>query len=159
MAIFIYIIILIRCWYVSWKHRYRSQWPHCDASSMAYRYWMQLQHRPPQVSIYFHCQAYYASIKRRRPLWPSVRCRICSKPSPLLSWISDASSLFLFLDHSSEAKRAIDNILCLGCRTCIITLGKDGAIFASSSDPRPIHVRGPKVEEVVDTTVSLPQTN
>lgn len=52
-----------------------------------------------------------------------------------------------------EAKRAISNFLCLGCRTVIITLGKDGAIFASSSDPKPIHVRAPRVEEVLDTTV------
>lgn len=54
-----------------------------------------------------------------------------------------------------EAKRAIINFLCLGCSTVIITLGKDGAIFASSSDPRPIHVRAPRVEEVLDTTVTL----
>lgn len=54
-----------------------------------------------------------------------------------------------------EAKRAISNFLCLGCRTVIITLGGDGAIFASNEDPKPIHVRAPKVEEVLDTTVSL----
>lgn len=35
----------------------------------------------------------------------------------------------------------------------IITLGRDGAVFASSDEPRPIHVRPPKVEEVLDTTV------
>lgn len=55
--------------------------------------------------------------------------------------------------HFREAKRAINNFLCLGCRTVVITLGKDGAIFASASEPRPIHVRAPKVEEVLDTTV------
>lgn len=54
-----------------------------------------------------------------------------------------------------EAKRAICNFLCLGCHTVIITLGKDGAIFASSSDPKPIHVRAPRVEEVLDTTVCV----
>lgn len=51
-----------------------------------------------------------------------------------------------------EAKRAISNFLCLGCNTVIITLGKDGAIFASLSEPKPIHVRAPRVE-VLDTTV------
>lgn len=53
-----------------------------------------------------------------------------------------------------EAKRAICNILCLGCQTVIITLGEHGAVFASSKEPKPIHVRVPKVEEVIDTTVS-----
>lgn len=52
-----------------------------------------------------------------------------------------------------EAKRAISNFLCLGCNTVIITLGREGAIFASLSDPKPIHVRAPRVEEVLDTTV------
>lgn len=51
-----------------------------------------------------------------------------------------------------EAKRAISNFLCLGCHTVIITLGKDGAIFASSAEPKPIHVKTPRVEEVLDTT-------
>lgn len=37
----------------------------------------------------------------------------------------------------------------------IITLGKDGAVFASASEPRSIHVRTPKVEEVLDTTVGI----
>lgn len=54
-----------------------------------------------------------------------------------------------------EAKRAIINFLCLGCHTVIITLGKDGAIFASSAEPKPIHVKAPRVEEVLDTTVSF----
>lgn len=54
-----------------------------------------------------------------------------------------------------EAKRAINNFLCLGSQTVIITLGKDGAIFASAKEPRPIHVRAPKVEEVLDTTVRM----
>lgn len=62
--------------------------------------------------------------------------------------------LFFYLfKNCSEAKHAICNFLCLGCRTVIITLGKDGAIFASSSDPKPIHVKPPRVEEVLDTTV------
>lgn len=42
--------------------------------------------------------------------------------------------------------------MCLGTRVCIITLGKDGAIFAEAEDPKPIHVRAPRVEEVLDTT-------
>lgn len=29
------------------------------------------------------------------------------------------------------------------------------AIFASSEDPKPIHVRAPRVEEVLDTTVRV----
>lgn len=51
-----------------------------------------------------------------------------------------------------EAKRAIDNFLRLGVRCAIITMGKLGAIFASQAEPRPIHVRPPKCERVVDTT-------
>lgn len=47
-------------------------------------------------------------------------------------------------------------MLCLGCQTVIITLGEDGAVFASSKEPKPIHIRAPKVEQVVDTTVSSP---
>lgn len=31
-------------------------------------------------------------------------------------------------------------------------MGKEGAIFASLSEPKPIHVRAPRVEEVLDTT-------
>lgn len=52
-----------------------------------------------------------------------------------------------------EAKRAISNFLCLGSNIVIITLGKEGAVFASAAEPRPVHVRPPKVEEVLDTTV------
>lgn len=52
----------------------------------------------------------------------------------------------------AEAKRAISNIIHLGCRTVIITLGADGALFATDSDPKTIHVRAPRIEEVVDTT-------
>jgi len=51
-----------------------------------------------------------------------------------------------------EAKRAINNFLCLGVRCVIITFGRLGAIFASSDDPKPIHVRIPKCEKAVDTT-------
>lgn len=68
----------------------------------------------------------------------------------LITCLSSLTSSFNF----REAKRAINNILCLGCQAVIITLGEDGAIFASSKEPKPIHVRAPKVEQVVDTTVS-----
>lgn len=44
--------------------------------------------------------------------------------------------------------------MCLGVRCVIITFGRLGAIFASNDDPRPIHVRTPKCEKAVDTTVS-----
>lgn len=43
--------------------------------------------------------------------------------------------------------------MCLGCDTIIITLGKDGVIFASQEDRKPIHIRAPRVQEVLDTTV------
>lgn len=54
-----------------------------------------------------------------------------------------------------EAKRAINNFLCLGCSTVIITLGKDGALFATQGEPRPVQIRSPRVEEVLDTTVYI----
>lgn len=52
----------------------------------------------------------------------------------------------------TEAKRAVNNFMCLGVRCVIITLGALGAIFASNDDPKPIHVRAPKCERVIDTT-------
>lgn len=61
----------------------------------------------------------------------------------------------LFSWFYREAKRAISNFLCLGCQTVVITLGRDGAIFASAEEPRPIHIRTPRVSEVLDTTVSI----
>ncbi|XP_031626052.1 ribokinase [Contarinia nasturtii] len=51
-----------------------------------------------------------------------------------------------------EAKRAISNFLCLGCNIVIITLGRDGAIFASADHPNPVHVRAPRIEDILDTT-------
>lgn len=70
-------------------------------------------------------------------------------------FLNDANWEFLYSLFGREAKRAISNFLCLGCHTVIITLGKDGAIFASSAEPKPIHVKTPRVEEVLDTTVCV----
>lgn len=73
--------------------------------------------------------------------------------SIIISLVPTKIFMWLFLMLYREAKRAINNFLCLGCNMVIITLGRDGAVFASSDEPRPIHVRPPKVEEVLDTTV------
>lgn len=58
-----------------------------------------------------------------------------------------------FLIVIREAKRAINNFLCLGCHTVIITLGKNGAAFASADSPRVIRVLPPPDMKVIDTTV------
>lgn len=68
---------------------------------------------------------------------------------------SNSNFPFSITHHYREAKRAISNFLCLGSNIVIITLGKEGAVFASAAEPRPVHVRPPKVEEVLDTTVRL----
>lgn len=59
------------------------------------------------------------------------------------------------MSRNREAKRAVNNFLCLGVRCVIITLGALGAVFASNEDPKPVHVRTPRCERVIDTTVSL----
>lgn len=51
-----------------------------------------------------------------------------------------------------EAKRALSHFLCLGCKIVIITLGEEGAIFATSENSKAIHVRPRKTKNVVDTT-------
>jgi len=85
---------------------------------------------------------------------PSVASiELFSLPSILcINQLEAASMTKRPVPNLEEAKRAISNILCLGCHTVIITLGENGAIFASSKEPKPIHVRAPKVEQVVDTT-------
>ncbi|KAK3093773.1 hypothetical protein FSP39_020053 [Pinctada imbricata] len=50
-----------------------------------------------------------------------------------------------------EVKQAISKLLTMGCNTAIITLGADGAMFASRSNSEVVHVPGQKVEPV-DTT-------
>ncbi|KAF4518048.1 hypothetical protein B566_EDAN009282 [Ephemera danica] len=51
----------------------------------------------------------------------------------------------------NEANVAITKLLSMGCPMVLLTLGSQGAIFASQSDPIPVHVAAPKVT-AVDTT-------
>lgn len=53
----------------------------------------------------------------------------------------------------AEAKKALLCLRAMGCRTVIITLGGDGAVFQGEQPNSPVcHVRVPKVDNVVDTT-------
>lgn len=53
----------------------------------------------------------------------------------------------------SEAKLALIKLRTMGCRTIILTLGGDGAIFQAEQPGSPVyHVRIPPVEKVLDTT-------
>lgn len=52
-----------------------------------------------------------------------------------------------------ESKEALIKLKTMGCRTVIITLGGDGAVFQEEDSSSPVyHVRIPKVDNVVDTT-------
>ena len=53
-----------------------------------------------------------------------------------------------------DAKRASLALLDKGCRTAIITLGKDGAVYATAEERSPVHVPVQSVN-AVDTTVSI----
>lgn len=52
-----------------------------------------------------------------------------------------------------NTQQALDKFFQLGCNTVIITLGAEGAVFASRENPKMIHVPVEKVKPV-DTTVS-----
>ncbi|CAG2065850.1 unnamed protein product [Timema podura] len=51
------------------------------------------------------------------------------------------------------AGRAVGKLLDMGCNKVILTLGHQGAVFATQEDRTPIHVYSPKMK-AVDTTVS-----
>jgi ribokinase len=51
-----------------------------------------------------------------------------------------------------NVKEAIEKLLQKGCNTVVVTLGAQGAVFASKNDPRPVHVKAPKVLKAIDTT-------
>ncbi|XP_058447879.1 ribokinase-like [Malaya genurostris] len=51
-----------------------------------------------------------------------------------------------------QAKAALLKLQNMGCGTVIITLGEKGAIFATKSEAKIIHVKPCQVERVVDTT-------
>lgn len=57
----------------------------------------------------------------------------------------------LTLDNAQEA---LNKLFKLGCNTVIITLGAEGAVFASRDEPEMTHVPVEKVKPV-DTTVSF----
>lgn len=52
-----------------------------------------------------------------------------------------------------EAKAAVDVLLKKGCNSVILTLGQEGAIYASRVSPKPVQIYAPKVN-AIDTTVS-----
>ena len=54
----------------------------------------------------------------------------------------------------ADAERAIALFLQRGCRAVIITMGAQGVVYASQSQPRVRHFPAQSVK-VVDTTVSM----
>lgn len=55
----------------------------------------------------------------------------------------------------SEGKAAIAKLLDdRRCNSVILTLGEEGALYASQTERQPLHVLAPKVDRVIDTTVS-----
>lgn len=54
----------------------------------------------------------------------------------------------------SEAQQAVDALLSQGCNTIILTLGASGAVYASQSDRKIVHVPTEQVK-AIDTTVSI----
>lgn len=57
------------------------------------------------------------------------------------------------VNSTEEAKVALLKLREMGCRTIIITLGADGAIFLEESSSGPVkHICIPKVDKVLDTT-------
>lgn len=56
------------------------------------------------------------------------------------------------VDSVDDAKEACKNLLKKGCQEVILTMGGQGLVFASSSGIE--YVQAPKIENVVDTTVS-----
>lgn len=55
----------------------------------------------------------------------------------------------------SDAKKAASALLTKGCKSVILTLGSQGAVYASAAAQlEPIHVPAPKVQ-ALDTTVLL----
>lgn len=55
----------------------------------------------------------------------------------------------------AECEEALRQLLLSGASMVIITLGKDGAIFASREDTEVQYEPGTPVEKPVDTTVSI----
>lgn len=50
--------------------------------------------------------------------------------------------------------KAIKILLDKGCETVIITLGSEGAVFATQKDRQPVHVKIEPINNPVDPTVS-----
>lgn len=53
-----------------------------------------------------------------------------------------------------ECKAALSTLLDFGCKCVVLTMGKNGALFATKDNPIPIHEIGDPIEKPVDTTVS-----
>lgn len=52
----------------------------------------------------------------------------------------------------AHSKEALLLLLSMGCKAVIITLGAQGAVYASKTEPKPIHVESPTIKQVIDTT-------
>jgi len=52
----------------------------------------------------------------------------------------------------SDAKKAVTALISKGCKSVILTLGSQGAVYASLTAKDPLHVPAPKVQ-ALDTTV------
>lgn len=51
-----------------------------------------------------------------------------------------------------ECKAALSTLLNFGCKCVILTMGKNGALFATEDDPLPVHEPGDPIEKPADTT-------
>lgn len=59
------------------------------------------------------------------------------------------------IDGIASANKVLSLLLEQGCKIVIITLGPLGAIFASRDEPESQWVKIPKIENPIDTTVSI----
>lgn len=59
------------------------------------------------------------------------------------------------IDGIESANKVLALLLEQGCKIVIITLGPLGAIFSSIDKPEPQWVQIPKIENPIDTTVSI----
>ena len=79
----------------------------------------------------------------------------CNSFNQNLRTISQAEILTsLPVQSTEETKKAICKLLDMGCEVVIVTLGEQGAMFATKSNQEVIHVPGQKVTPV-DTTVCI----
>lgn len=68
---------------------------------------------------------------------------------------SPSNKISIYLYYFREAEKAVLELLEMGARSVILTLGKEGVVYADGKQPEPrncLHVPSVKVKKVVDTT-------